>query len=74
MEDSQEPVGSERSKKKTFTALTVIDELAFHGTVHSVRTISQFANRELRPVLTVAIGQDAVIRNWAVQAYDRIFR
>jgi hypothetical protein len=41
--------------------------------VHSVWTIRQFANRKLRPVLTVAIGQDAVIRNWAVQAYDRIF-
>src|SRR5579871_4279419 len=74
MEDRQEPVRSERAKEETLTALAVVDELALHGTVHSVRSIGQIANRELRPVLAVAVGQNAICRKWPIQAYHRRVR
>ena len=71
MKNRQQPIGGERAEEQTLAAAAIVDELASHRAVHGLGGVAQFTNRELRPILAVAVGQDAVGRLRPVEIDDR---
>ena len=71
MKNRQQPIGGERAEEQTLAAAAIIDELASHGAVRGPGAVAELTNRELRPVLAVAVGQDAVGRLRPVEIDDR---
>jgi len=74
MKDDQEPIGGERAEEQALAAAAIEDELASHGAVRALRGIAEIANRELRPILAVAVGEDTIGGIRAVQIDDRSLR
>ena len=60
MKNRQQPIRGQRAEEQAFAAPAVVNELAAHGAVHAFRRVAELANRELRSILAIAIGQDAV--------------
>ena len=60
MKNRKQPIGGQRAEKQALAALPVVDELAPDGAVHPLRCFAQFSNRQLRSILAVTIGQNAI--------------
>src|SRR5208282_16161 len=74
MKDRQQPIGGECAEEKALAAPAIINELASNGTVHTILGTTQFTNRELGSILTIAVGQDTIGGGRPVQTYDRSLR
>src|SRR5271163_2536636 len=60
VDDGKESVGGESPNEKALLALSVVDELASYGPVHSIGSFSQIVNLQRRPVLAEAVRKNSV--------------
>src|SRR5579862_4689182 len=60
MNNGEKAIGSKSSKKQTLRALPVVNKLAAHGAVHTLRRFSQIINLQGRPVLAETVGENSI--------------